>query len=318
MNHVIPMFTKICAVVLGSFLSLTGFAGEPDAEWVSRNIKVMVDQEATFKDRCEAEDQLRTRPSAAYVSRLLPLLDKFASDPRCGTGRAHESELSGRKGSEGWPVALQIDHAVNRLWLYTLENGDRATVGGEIVRLLQLSRQKAPVRKDRRQEEHGQAILLEALNKQWIDSAEPVVRMIYEDRTQPGWWTALKVMAVNAKLPLRDELHQLIDHSELDSYYQDLLFLVGSKPYTDRWGKDNYFLNSGFRKLQNLPLSDRSQVLHALNLVIALQQLAGETFLEPFSYSGDERDEVVTARRIKGEFAAIERAKAWWAERTDH
>jgi hypothetical protein len=88
-----------------------------DIDVTKAQIAKMTDRDASIDERFAAEDELRASPSANGLTLLFPLLDQYASDPGCGTGRCVDSSLDNRKRLASAPIEMQIDHAINRTFL---------------------------------------------------------------------------------------------------------------------------------------------------------------------------------------------------------
>lgn len=284
-----------------------------DESSVDQWISVMTDRAATAAARVEAEDRLRATLDPAMLPRLAPLLDRFASDPGCGTGRCHASELASRAGAQNLPIDMQIDHAVNRSWLFAVEQMSDDQVVGQLLPMVE----SAIEQQSRGDVSHpSPERLLAALEPHWNAEVQRVVRSLYARDGGLGW-TALRLLAIHDDASWTDELFKRMNESGDDlAAWCRYLGVAGEPEYVARWGRDRRFIDAGFARLESLRVDSYTDQLYAESLVVALQTLAGETFQGAFSTTSDEPQDEVAKRLAMHRKQAVEKAIAWWrAER---
>jgi hypothetical protein len=296
-------FVVLLAMVLGPMGSdgLSSIDPPSSKAWVEARVAILVDPNATFEARCQAEDQLREHPSEFTLDVLAPMLDKFVESTKCGTFRTNSSNLEHRGALSNAPLNRQIDLAVNRIWHYVIESLDSQIIAPRMIDIL---KQRPP------QIKLHHAIT--ALDHKWSADAEPVLRELAREGMDS--WAAITVLGRHGVKSVKPEIDRLLLACTTESQMTAILSIVSDPAYISRWGRDLQCSKLGFEMLGKIDTENDSMLLHGVNLIGPLGKLAEQEFLTPFSSQGGESDESVKLQQQQHYRAAVDKALQWWRD----
>ncbi len=300
------------AMFLCTLVAAVDSSSADDVEVTKSQIAKMTNRNARTEERFAAEDMLRARPMAKGLPVLFPLLDQYASDPGCGTGRCFDSSLVNRERLTMAPMEMQFDHAINRTWIFWLDALDRKVVTEEIIRMIQ--QPNATDAGALSGLDNTRIRLFQVFDGRWSPQAEELARKYMESDEYGLASTAVELLARNSSESVRDKIKSFMERDGTDlSTVCHWLECVASPAYQSRWGMDEEFLAFGYEKLIGMQIKNYTDELYAEKLVGTLQRLSGQTFITPFSYSSDTSDVEIDERRRDHRKESLKRALTWWA-----
>jgi hypothetical protein len=260
---------------------------------IEKLLSRLTDAKATFKERCEAEDELAKRPAKEVLPRLLPAYSKGMPDG--GIYNARET----RDGEHDFPPPWQIYYAVSRVWRKQIDGLPRKEAGALLAGLVTSAATDAE--RDR---------VCYALALRWDASAENDLAKILRNGNKPATLrqNAARALSLHGNEDYRDVMLQWAakaEHRERIQWFN----LLAAPLHKKRKGLDHRVVCLGFQLIQ----AERNKSPNNIHGAYFLACTAGP-------YVGNEFSPSTSDPKYKGKFGlsdqffedTVHNALRWW------